>query len=231
MTLEQRKDFMVMYAHKIQKLIARLQNIEQELVAQFSSKTVVENALLLGTPSQMELLHSCASLHRHYLGENYYDAKPSNIQACVGHFTDIPYQSESMDFIILPHVLEFAGQAQRMIEQAAECLSQRGTLLLFASSNISLSNSKRLLSNAGLTVIEARSFFSMFSYFPENKCMRFLDKSLTPYLPLFSHAYFILAKKLITPATLMPVPSRAPVKLALALQSRCATRVGRSSEC
>lgn len=109
-----------------------LLELERALVASFACQGVIENALILGDPEHAVLLNDCPSIRRYLLCENYPKSSATNIQTCVGRFTEFPYAKETMDCIILPHIIEHDGQAKEIIEQAVECLSQHGMLLLFS---------------------------------------------------------------------------------------------------
>ena len=230
--------------HISDALIARLEKMEQEFIAQFSSDSVIEHALLLGDPRQSNLLQSCRGLHRHLVCENYPKSRSHVAQLCLSHFTDLPYAKESMDFIILPHVLEFTPEPKIVLEEAAECLSQRGSLLLFSLSPfsrfvplhdkentshfspISLYTTKRLLAETGLKVTTSQSFFSMLSSVPDTKLIRFFDKIVMPYLPFLCNAYCVVAQKTTIPPARIPLKSYLTQHHTIALESGCAARSG-----
>lgn len=234
----------MIYQHIPGELYARLAKMEQEFIARFSSDGIIENALLLGNPSQIDLLQSCNAQYRHLLCEDYPKLRTATAQFCLGHFIDLPYTKESMDFIILPHTLEFSTEPQHILAEAAECLSQRGTLLLFSLSPFSRfvplyrqdntshfsppssGTTKQWLTETGLHITASRSFFSPFSTLHENKFMRFLDTTLTPYLPFLCHAYLIVAQKTMTPLLRIPAKSYTTPRLTIALESGCTARSG-----
>lgn len=229
----------MIYQHIPSKLLACLEKIEQEFIEQFSSCGVVENALLLGDPRQIELLQHCRAQHRHLACEHYPRSHTEIAQLCFSHFVDLPYAKESMDFIILPHVLEFSTEPNVILEEASECLSKRGTLLLFSLSPfsrfvplykkshfspLSLYTTKQLLTQTGLEVIASHSFFSMLSYAPQTQWMRALDKIVTPHLPFLCNAYMVVAQKTTIPPIQIPLKSYATPHLAMALDSHCTAR-------
>ena len=236
----------MIYQHIPDKMLTYLEKMEKAFIAQYSSRGVIENALLLGSPRQMALLQSCRSQQHHLLCEEYPKANTEAAQLCLGHFIDLPYAKESMDFIILPNILEFSTESKRILEEATECLSQRGTLLVFSLSPFSrfvplynkenqshfspLSSytTKQLLSEIGLEITASQSFFSMLSTAPENKLMQFLDHHVMPYLPFLCNAYFIVAQKTTIPPARIPIKSYAPPQLAMALESGCTARSGNS---
>ncbi|MES2204728.1 MAG: methyltransferase domain-containing protein [Pseudomonadota bacterium] len=240
----------MIYEHIPHKLHARLEKIEQELIARFSSNSVIENTLLLGDPRQIALLQSCRSQYRHLACGNYPGFQFKNTQAQAqaqvyfSHFTDLPYAKESMDFIILPHVLEFSAEPSTVLEEAAECLSQRGSLLLFSLSPfsrfaplfrqnneshflpLSLSSAQNLLTANGLHIAASQSFFSLLAYAPETKFFQLCEKTVMPYLPFLCNAYWIIARKTNTPVVRVPLKSYLTQSRSIALEGACAARSG-----
>ena len=234
----------MIYQHIPNKIYARLEKMEQEFIARFSSNGVIENALLLGSIDQSALLQSCRSEYRHLISEQYPKARSEAAQLCVGQFIDLPYAKESMDFIILPHILEFSTEPNIILEETVECLSRRGSLVLFSLSPfsrfvplyneknkthfspLSLYTTQQLLSGMGLSIVASQSFFSMLSTEPQNKLLRFLDKTIAPYLPFLCNAYVIVAQKTTIPPMKIPLKSYATPQLAMALESGCTARSG-----
>lgn len=225
--------------HVPAKLLTRLTKIEQEYIEQFSLCSAVDNALLIGNPLQIDLLKSCRSRHRHLLCEKYSHSRAQAAQVCVGAFNDLPYAKESMDLIILPHVLEFSNEPNIILNEAAECLSKSGTLLLFSLSPFSRFDSnktgayfsplsayraKQLLIDADLEVIATQSFFSLFGYASETKIAQFIDKIIAPHLSFLCNAYFIAAQKTTYTTTFTPIKSYVPQKFALALENSCSSQ-------
>ena len=230
--------------HIPDSLLARLEKMEQDFIDQFSSYGAAEHALLLGDPRQINLLQSCRSQYRHLICENYPKSRSNVAQLCLSHFIDLPYAKESMDFIILPHVLEFSTEPKTILKEAAECLSQRGTLLLFSLSPfsrftplynkqnalhfspLSLYTTKQLLTEVGLNVTSSQSFFSVLSTIPPSKFMQFFDKTIMPYLPFLCNAYCVVAQKTTIPPARISLKSYSPPSLAIALEGVCAARSG-----
>lgn len=225
-------------------LLARLKKIEQDFIEQFSSRHVVEHTLLLGDPTQVDLLQSCHSRYFHLACENYPKSRSDTAQLCLSHFIDLPYAKSSMDFIILPHILEFSTEPEIILKEATECLSQRGSLLLFSLSPFSrfiplfnkqnsshfspLSSytSKRLLTEAGLKITASQSFFSILSMTHHSKFVQLFDRAIAPYLPFLCNAYLVIAQKITIPSVQIPLKSYTPQSLVIALEGACAARSG-----
>lgn len=221
------------------KLLARLEKIEQGYVEQFSLCSAVENTLLLGNPKQIDLLKTCRSRHRYLLCEKYPNSRPSSAQICTGHFTDLPYAKESIDLIVLPHILEFSLEPALILSEASECLSNNGTLLVFSllpftrfqANNTSshfpplpLYKTKQLIADTGMNIIAAQSFFSVLACVTDKKIAQIIDKITAPHLPFLCNAYFIAAQKTVYSGTLTPLKSYTPQKLALAMENSCASQ-------
>lgn len=216
--------------------------LEQALVAAFATQTVVENALILGDPKQAGLLDNCSGVHHYLLCENHPKSPLTNIHACVGRFTELPYAKETIDCIILPHILEYDTQAKKIIEQAVECLSQRGILLIFSllPLNDLTSNkqnscfsppavTKHWLSEARLEILTTQYFFPKFLATSENKLLQFANQYLAKYLPFLNNAYLIVAKKNIAPATLISIKSPVVPVISLGLNNSYASQQGNTS--
>lgn len=244
----------MVYQHILSKLSARLEKIENELIAQISSSILIENALLLGNTHQTSLLQSCCSQHRHLACDHYprtnMHSQTKEIhkltQFYLSHFTDLPYAKESMDFIILPHVLEFSKEPKVILHEAYECLSERGSLLIFSFSPLSrftplvnsknkarfsplsLSTTKQLLTETDWNITASQSFFSLLSYMPETKPLPFIEKFVMPYLPFLCNAYWIIAQKNSAPHSEIPLKCYTKPPQTIALESGCAARTGNS---
>jgi len=233
----------MIYQHIPNKLIVRLEKIEQDFIKQFSSSSAIENALLLGSSRQSHLLQSCHCQHCYFFCQTYSKLNAQSFHTCQGQFTALPYANESIDLAILPHVLEFSSEPKIIIDQVSQCLSRHGKLLLFSLSPssqllavnkkikikpISAYATKQIILQAGLEIISSQSFFSPLSYAPKSKLMQFIDQVVTPYIPFLCNAYFIIAQKTTIPSTPMPLKSYATQKLSLALESHCSTQLGNS---
>ncbi len=226
----------VIYRHVNASLLARLEKIEQGLVEQFSSCNAVENALLIGNSRQSRLLQSCHCQHRYLFCESYPNPNPQTSPICLGHFTALPYAKESIDLVILPHVLEFSNEPKEILKQIFDSLSKRGILLLFAlsaSNKLLLANkssdfsplsiyaTKQLLTQVGLEIIATQSFFSPLSRAPETKFMQLINNIITSYLPFLCNAYLIVAQKTSIPTIPIPLKSFSTQTIAMALESPC----------
>lgn len=240
----------VIYQHVPSKLSAFLEKMEKSLIEEYSSNKIIEHALLLGSPSQIPLLLACKAQTHHLACNAYPNASLKKehlaLQICFTQFTDLPYQKDCMDLIILPHVLEFTTEPWLVLEEAAECLSARGTLILFSLSPFSRfipvfdqknklhcapllsSTTKALLNAQKLRIIASRPFFSIFSGFSNEKWGRLFEKKLARYLPFLCNAYCIVAQKTsLSPrrSFLNPLTTSHPT---LALDGGCAARTGSS---
>ena len=60
----------------------------------------------------------------------------------VSEFSSLPFQEQSIDFMLLPHVLEFCPEPQHLLHQA-EILISEGTLVIFGFNPSSLWGMKR----------------------------------------------------------------------------------------
>ncbi|MBP9726399.1 MAG: methyltransferase domain-containing protein [Gammaproteobacteria bacterium] len=236
-----KKDILVIYQHFNAKLVAYLEKIEKEFIEQFSSCHAIGNALLIGNSRQSHLLKGCHCQHRYLFCENYPKSHPQISPICLGHFTELPYAKESIDLVILPHVLEFSNRPKEMLGQIFNTLSKRGALLLFSflpSTRFSLANKntpppflsphaiKQLLTQVGLEIIATQSFFSPLTHTLENKFMKLIDAAIASYLPFLCKANLIVAQKTSIPATPIPLKSFAIPTIMTALEGGCRNQLG-----
>lgn len=221
--------------HIPSKMLARLEKIEEGFIEQFSRQLVIDTALLIGDLRQNCLLQHCRSNKRYLLCQQYATTYSPTQHVCVGKFTALPYAQKSIDLVILPHVLEFSKQPQIILQEIVECLSDRGTVFLFAFSpthqlftqsqknssytNLSVHKTKQLLLDAGLEIKKTHSFFSLLSSFSEATWLQGIDQIIAPYLPFLCHAYFIIAQKITVTSSLIPLKSYRQQPLTLALET------------
>jgi SAM-dependent methyltransferase len=62
-------------------------------------------------------------------GKNYDNAQPLQVQ---GEMNAFPFADDSMDKVILPHVLEFENMPQAVLDECVRVLKPEGALILFA---------------------------------------------------------------------------------------------------
>ncbi|MCD8542996.1 MAG: class I SAM-dependent methyltransferase, partial [Gammaproteobacteria bacterium] len=117
--------------------------------------------------------------------------------------THLPYSKESMDMIILLHVLENSTTPKELIQKSSAVLSQGGSMIIFVFSRLlSREKVKQHLKEAELEVIQFGSLAGPLYAFSENKMLSLIDKTLSIALPFLSQAFFIIAKKTLSQPTL-----------------------------
>lgn len=107
---------------------------------QWFDKTVVDvfgfNAVQIGLP-QLHSLHENRMPMRALLAEsgNYLNPVEGNADAPSWHvieglFAELPFAAESVDLLVLPHVLEFANDPHHILREADRVLVPEGRLIL-----------------------------------------------------------------------------------------------------
>ncbi len=205
-----------------------LKKIEKELVAKLSSDIVIEHALVLGKPEQHSLLQNLQHKHGHILCEHYSTEPTQPTHTCLGKFTDLPYAPESIDLIILAHNLESASDPKAIIEEAAECLSPRGTLIIFLRRPCA-TNITPLLTSTGLTLTKKRHFFSIIRHLTEHRWTNLCDRMLALYLPFLCYNTYLVAKKITLCKTKHCLQADTAPVFSFGINTQCAARTRNTS--
>ncbi len=101
---------------------------EQRVLDTFAERVFGFHALAIDLP-HLDTLRQSTIHHSIQLGW-----PTGNTQSQIAQFDihDWPIQNDSLDYIVLPHVLEFASDAHAVLREAARCLRPGGTLSLTA---------------------------------------------------------------------------------------------------
>jgi SAM-dependent methyltransferase len=85
-----------------------------------------EYALQLGGPSGLSMLDSSPIKHAYHIDPSHAD------------FTQLPFAPNSIDLVLLPHVLEFLDSPRQLLSQCYQMLAPHGHLVIFGFSPWSL---------------------------------------------------------------------------------------------
>lgn len=172
------------------------------------------NALQLGLPG-VDLLRECRIPLRSH-------CSPSAAAGVRCHFSELPFATHSADLLLLPHVLEYAGNPHDTLREAERVLVPEGHVILSGYNPISLWGARRLLERRrrypwngnfipllrikdwlallGLEVVAGK----MGCYAPPCSNERwlsrwhFMDKAGDRWWPMLGGVYFLVAKKRVT---------------------------------
>lgn len=151
--------------------------------------------------------------------------------SCQSYFTELPMKSDSLDIIILPHVLEFSSEPHQVLREAERVLIAEGHVVILGFNPWSIWNIFRLflfwtkkapwnahflaasrvvdwLALLGFDVIQHQSYF----YQPPvqrgsiSKKMGFLERMGQRFWPNFGAGYVLVARKRVV--TLTPIRPR-----------------------
>ncbi len=151
--------------------------------------------------------------------------------SCQSYFTQLPMKSDSLDIVILPHVLEFSSEPHQVLREAERVLIAEGHVVILGFNPWSIWNIFRLflfwtkkapwnahflaasrvmdwLALLGFDVIQHQSYF----YQPPvqrssiSRKLAFLEKIGQRFLPNFGAGYVLVARKRVV--TLTPIRSR-----------------------
>lgn len=101
---------------------------EQRELAKFLSTMFGGHLLQLGGPANTQLTNSSSILHRIYFTA---DARTNFIGPSVqGNFSSLPFLFESVDVILLPHVLEFIEDIDSFLQQIFFTLIPGGRVII-----------------------------------------------------------------------------------------------------
>jgi len=119
---------------------------EQERLDALTADIFGFNALQVGLP-QVDALRANRMQHR-WLSE-----EPSRQSANGGRkpdllheFCDLPFASESLDLVVLPHVLEFAAEPHQVLREVARVLIPEGQVIICGFNPASLWGLRRMTS-------------------------------------------------------------------------------------
>jgi len=184
-----------------------------------------QHFLQIGGPSETFLFHKSPILHRMRLSPEFVPVfRGPSIQ---GNFHELPFLSDSVDVVLLPHVLEFDSQPQKILQEIYTALVPEGHVLILGFNPYSLwglnkylrrkktlpwrghfrsaAQVCRWLKHMGFTIEEQSSLFFRVPYKTEKALKKnfFLEAIGRLLWPSCGAVYFIIAKKTVT--KLMPI--------------------------
>ncbi len=189
-------------------------NAESEHLSQALTSIFGFYLLQLGLPQQTAWLEQSPIRHRFCLHTGH-----ESLGDIQGDFVTLPFQNDSIDAVVLPHILEFHPHPQIILAEAARVLLPEGALLILGFNPWSSFGIKKLLSrspdlpwqgkfislyrlsnwlldlNLEITVTE-----KFYTQFPINHTayldrFAFLEHWIARFFPSYGSVYLVVAKK------------------------------------
>src|SRR5882724_12924952 len=107
------------------------------------------HAMQLGLPELNTLRENRMPL-RFCASDRLLDAEPGHTQvAVVTHFEELPFASQSIDLVVMPHVLEFADEPHQVLREVDRVLVPEGQVIITGFNPASLWGLRQSLARAG----------------------------------------------------------------------------------
>lgn len=151
--------------------------------------------------------------------------------SCLSNLAQLPIKADSLDIIILPHVLDFATEPHQVLREAERVLIAEGHVIILGFNPWSIWNLVRLfafwskkapwnarflapsrvidwLNLLGFEVVKRRGYFYQLPVQNEKfrQKMRFMDNIFQRFLPRLGAGYVLVARKRVE--TLTPIRPR-----------------------
>lgn len=183
-------------------------------------------ALQLGSIGPLDLLDSAAAPKHIMLDQSAVSAAVS----VYGTPEQLPFDSKSVDVVLLPHTLDFCDDAHSVLREVMRVLTPEGHAVILGFNPISLWGLRRMFARRPRAMPWCGSFFSlsrikdwlalldfqvthgmMLYYRPPMQHegamhrMHFFDKAGDRWWPLMAGVYMVVAKKRVVGVTPLPV--------------------------
>jgi hypothetical protein len=112
----------------------RLLSLSQQQCDQYLTKVFGYYAVSLGPLGPLQL-EQCTIRNKFEVSAEFSSKSRSSL---IADFTDLPFQDQSLDLIVLPYTLNFAAQPELILEEASRCLIGEGSLFILGFNSRSL---------------------------------------------------------------------------------------------
>ncbi len=123
-------------------------NWEQQCFDQIVADVFGFHAVQVGLPQINTLAENRMPLHALVIESSDREKHPNqfNWHQIEGHSSELPFASESIDLLVLPHVLEFAADPHQVLREAERVLRPEGRLIISGFNPASLWGARQYLS-------------------------------------------------------------------------------------
>lgn len=121
---------------------------EQAVLEEILPNLFGYHLLQLGAPMQRDILTSSRITHPMIMDDlpALFHGGSATSGAFLGQSEALPVASDSLDVLVLPHILEFAGQPHEVLREAERVLIPEGHVVILCFNPFSLFGARRLLS-------------------------------------------------------------------------------------
>lgn len=109
---------------------------EQQLLDKLTADIFGFNAVQIGMP-QMNCL-AASRMPNKWIANNILLPNSPNKISLIHDFEDLPFESQSLDLVVLPHVLEFAAEPHQILREVERVLIPEGRLIICGLNKASL---------------------------------------------------------------------------------------------
>ena len=190
-----------------------LLNYEAMFIHHFSMHTKIPKSLLIGHPSQAELISECQSEHRYLLCNSIPSSHINQVALCLSNFDELPLEENSIDMLVLAHCLEQQDNSAKFLSECAKIIAPEGYMIIFslkAHSPLHLkhkNNSEvrhwlsakktcQWLNKLSYEILSVENFLSPCAMqIHHNKALKIADRVISNIMPMLCNAHVIVAKK------------------------------------
>jgi hypothetical protein len=193
-----------------QRIIMRSEKaILQTLCQHYAFNT----AGIIGRSFQFDYLDPVAAKCKYLFSLNNPVVRPAHIKLCRCNIEQIPLAEQTIDFLVLPHIIEHVTHWAAWLKHISLCINSSGYLLFFQFSPYSVSRIqhkqntylspftlKQQLRKNNFSIVATQLYGLPFSkHFPPSTT----EKMMGRFIPFNHLGYFVLAKKQHITATLI----------------------------
>lgn len=117
-------------------------DVETQQLSTWLSTITGDHLLQIGGPSDLQLVKSGHLAHKIYLSTQLITS--SNASCIQSNVDELPIKPQSIDVVVLAHLLEFAHSPQHLLQEIHQTLTPNGQVLILAFNPISLWGISRL---------------------------------------------------------------------------------------
>lgn len=124
-----------------------LNDMEQEQISDFLAHIFGDHLVQMGGLSDLSLVKSSPIPHKVYVSDGpNLPSKPSGIPTCIqADFVELPFQPNSIDVVVLSHLLEFMAEPKVVLKELHQMLIPNGLVLILGFNPLSFWGLRKLI--------------------------------------------------------------------------------------